>query len=202
MLPTRPWTQQLAQLRARAAKLRSRPQPDAFARLADETLALCAELLDDFGREQVHGERLREDTRSAVDAHKRLFDIMPCPCVMTDRQGTILHANAAAARFLNMASKRLEGRELLLYNQDRDAFLRLLANLPTGENGVSVSMTMRPRERRPLQGTLTVTPVSAQFQSRWLWFFVPTASLPMPVAVDSDADGAAADPVSALQTGT
>ena len=94
MFPTRQWTQHLSQLRSRAAKLRG---PDdatgATRRLIDEALESCTELLDDFHRSQVECERLLEDSRAAVAAHKRLFDHMPSACVMTDRHGTILHAN-------------------------------------------------------------------------------------------------------------
>ena len=111
-------------------------------------------------------------------AHRRLFEQMPCPSLWTDSRGTILHANAAAGRLLNVTSKRLEGHALLLYSQDRDAFVGLLANLPHGDTHLSLTLSMRPRERRPVVTALTVTPVSPHHHEAWLWFFTTTVTLP------------------------
>jgi PAS domain S-box-containing protein len=173
MFPTRQWTHHLSQLRNRAAKLRGHNDATgATRRLIDEALSSCAELLDDFNRAQVECGRLLEDTHAAIQAHKRLFDSVPCPCVVTDQHGTILTANSAAGRLLNITSKRLEGRELLLYSHNRDAFMRILEKLPMSETPQSVPVIMRPRERRPLETTVTVMPAAENQPGVWLWFFI------------------------------
>jgi len=177
MLPTRQWAAHLLQLRSRAAKLRGHGEvTEATRRLIDETLGSCEELLEDFNRSQAECGRLLDESRATPQAHKHLFESVPCACVMTDQQGTIVHANAAAGQLLNITSKRLEGRELLLYSHNRDAFLALLANLPSSEP-VSGPMIMRPRERRPLQTIVTVTPVNHNQPGVWLWFFVAASRL-------------------------
>src|SRR5262245_41427544 len=172
MLPTRQWTHQLAHLRSRVTKLRGPGDATSTARrLIDDALQSCADLLEDFHRAQVECDRLLEDRRAAIAAHKRLFDFMPCACVMTDQHGTILHANTAAGRLLNITNKRLDGRELLLYSHHRDEFLELLGSLPGDDTPISVSLVLRPRERRPIETTAMLMPVAEAERGAWLWFF-------------------------------
>jgi PAS domain-containing protein len=135
-----------------------------------------------------------------------LFDIVPCPALVTDRRSTILQANAAAGRLFNLASRRLAGRDLLLYTHHRDAFLRTLADLPHGDTVAQVTLIIRPRERRPIETTATISAILPEHSGTWLWFFAMPDSLPLsdvdPVGDDATADlspsvepGAAAVPL-------
>jgi PAS domain-containing protein len=165
------WTRHLAQLHARAERAGARAPADPLGRLATETLSACADILDRLGRVEIECERLRDDKVAAVDAYSRLFEGMPTPALVTDRAGVILRANRAASAWLNLAVKRLEGRQLLLYAEDRSAFMRLLGNLPREGAIERLPVNLRPRERRAIAAIATVTPLSMHDTGRWIWIF-------------------------------
>lgn len=50
----------------------------------------------------------------------------PIACLTTDAMGQIIGANESASALLNMSAKRMEGRLLLHFAQDRDPFTSLM----------------------------------------------------------------------------
>jgi PAS domain-containing protein len=177
--PTRSWTRELAHLRTRALKLGLR-RPAVESPLADiteEALTACASLLRDLAGSQLECERLRAEIRSEAAAWEHLFEVVPVASVLTDPSGLILNANHAAGVLLNVSAKRLKERQLFLFCEDREAFNGLLQQLAHGEGLLQVSLTMRPRERRPMETGVVVSAVSPGHSTAWLWFFVrPHAS--------------------------
>jgi PAS domain S-box-containing protein len=188
------WMRQLTHLHERAVKAGSRSPADPLSRIATETLAACADLLDRLGRVEIECERLRDDKSSATAAYTRLFEFSPAPALITDRDGIILRANRAASQWLNLAARRLEGRQLLLYAEDRQAFRRLLERLPRGDACERVIVNLRPRERRAVETSLTVSALSEVDGDRWLWLFAPRDAASQEVVVDDRDVAQAATP--------
>src|SRR5215216_117855 len=122
MPPTRLWTHELAQLRSRASKLAPRTANNPLRQIVDDTLEACAELIGDLGWAQTECEDSQSAVAAVTAVQQRLFELNPCPAVTTDRFGTIVQANGAAAALLNLGAKRLEGRPLLLYTAQRETF--------------------------------------------------------------------------------
>ena len=125
---TRPWTRELANLRGRAARcgLRAGSQLNPLAQVTEDALALCESRLQELAAGYLEQERLRSEVRAEANAWEHLFTTMPLACVLADRNGSIVDANRAAGELLNLGPKRLKGRSLLLFSQDRTAFMDIV----------------------------------------------------------------------------
>jgi PAS domain-containing protein len=110
--------------------------------------------------------------RADVARSDRMFhefrEMLPVASFITDPQGTIADANAAAGELLNVAPRHLGGKPLALYMTDRDRFFALLspANLATGE---TAELIIRPRERKPRPMLVNVG--SFDETNQLCWFF-------------------------------
>jgi PAS domain-containing protein len=103
---------------------------------------------------------------------QHLFDRVPVACLTTDRSGIIIGANESAARLLNITAKNLADRLLLHFVDDRGRFATLLGLAPFQQDQ-QCTLTIRPRERKPIEMDLRVTLCTPGDASTLLWFLAP-----------------------------
>jgi PAS domain-containing protein len=112
-----------------------------------------------------------EDLADAMTEHSRakafvetlqqrastIFRLVPTPCILTDVSGVVIDLNPAAANLLNTAPRFSAGRDFHLFlDGERPRFLELLQEVQrTGDVGY-LPVTIRPRERAPLDATLAI----------------------------------------------
>ncbi|HLA15071.1 MAG TPA: PAS domain-containing protein [Gemmatimonadaceae bacterium] len=164
------WSRELAHLRTRALKARPGFRGTLAPALTEDTLGLCDSLLRDLAGAFLHCERLDARIQAEVAAWERLFEVMPSPCVLTDRSGAILNANHAAGSLLNIAPRYLRSRDLVVFTDPRDLFRSVLERIASAPEDVRVTFTIRPRERRPVKADVLVVPLSLNQPDFWLWF--------------------------------
>lgn len=167
--PTTRWARELAHLRMRSLDLRHVPAQPRGEGVAEAALAACDAILAELGGAYRECERLRTEVRAESMAWERLFELMPCACLVTDTQGLIVDANRAAGLVLNVAASRLKDRQLLVFTEARDAFVAVLKQLAFARP-IQTTLTVRPRERRPAQMRVSVAPLGEQPNGLWLWF--------------------------------
>ena len=174
----RRWTIAIAQLRNRAAKMRRNAVPPEAAEIVDQSLSLCENVVRDLAGTGLEFDsfKLKLDMQQALWSH--LFEEMPTPCVETDASGIIFNANRAAAGLLNTSVKHLGARLLMHFAEDREQFGHLLRGLSADGTRHRAALTVRPRERAPLQVEATVIPRSPADSTSWLWFFTTTEHQP------------------------
>ena len=174
----RSWTRELAGLRARARKggLRIAGHESPLTELTDEALSACDSLLQQLAALQLERDRLRRELQAESKAWEHLFNVIPTPSALTDDSGLILSVNRAAGLFLNIGPERLKGRMLLIFAEDRAAFAALVHRLPVEKGSLRLTVTMRPRERKPVKATLSVMRAAPENSAVWLWFMVSTAA--------------------------
>jgi PAS domain-containing protein len=171
--PVLHWTRQLAFLRAQAAKgSRIAPCGD----LTESVFATCDSLLRELAGSQLECDRLRAEVRTSAAAWTHLFDVIPGACLLTDSVGSIVNANRAAGVLLNLSAKRLKDRELVVFSGDRAAFAALIHRLARGgDDELRATLTVRPRERRPVDMDVVIVPLPDERSRLWLWFLAPAA---------------------------
>jgi PAS domain-containing protein len=172
------WTRRIATLRKQAGK------PHGSAGTGDITeaaLTMCDELVRELAGAQLTRDQLQAELHLAEAAWYELFDSMPYAAALTDRRTVILKANRTAALLLNVSARHLEGKELLMFAQDRERFLALREELDqNGHTSLRTRLMMRPRERKPATMQLHVMTAPGREQA-WLWFITPAR------IVDADA---------------
>jgi PAS domain-containing protein len=188
----RRWTRALGLLRTRRRKLPV-TVPDAavpIQQLLDESLDLCATLLQEFAGAELRCHELRDDLRAGSKRPQYLLDQMPIACVATNAQGVIELANHVAAELLNVSAKHLRGRLLIHFSGDRAGFDRLLLALPATGGRVEAPLPIRPRERGPCRVTTVIVPADPDGTTSGLWFLMPAGSqgVLVPAAVPSYAE--------------
>jgi PAS domain S-box-containing protein len=166
-------TRELTQLRTRAQKLeRQKPAPETgLIQVVEEALASCASLLQDLAELHIERQLLLTEADTQTAAWERLFDLMPMACVVTDSHGEILNANVAAGHWLNVSAKRLRGRQLLLFIEDREALAALLRQVTSAEGQLRAVWMVRPRERKAIETAVVVAAASPKESGARLWFF-------------------------------
>lgn len=166
------WTRRIAALRTQAAK------PHALtSEVTEAALSMCDELVRELAGAQLTRDHLQAELRLADAAWHELFDIMPSAAVLTDRATAIRKANGAASRLLNVSARHLQGRELLVFAQDRDRFLALRKELDrNGHSPLRTQLILRPRERKPTMTQLEVLMAPGR-EEAWLWFLTPASSV-------------------------
>jgi len=171
--PVQYWTRELGQLRARVSRLRGRTSEPNDGDLTDAALTAADSLLRELAGAQLDCERLRASSLAQTAEWERAFDVMPCAWVITDRTGTIRDANGMAGALLNLSVRHLRGRHLLVHTENRKAFSDLLDRLNNGADTHDAVLKMRPRDRRPVEMNVTLTPAPANDSGDWLWYFAP-----------------------------
>ena len=170
----RRWTWEVGRLRERAAKVkRQRPgQDDATSELIDSCLAACQMLLQESAAAELRAHRTERDMHAVDAAWRYLFDRVPVPWLEVGTDGTVIGANTAAGRLLNISPKRLEGRPLLYFFEDRATVASLLRAGPFEPTSPATQLTVRPRERAPIPVAATVVRTDDNGPVRW-WFLMP-----------------------------
>lgn len=144
-------------------------------------------MLHDLAHQHGESEALRGSLRIEREAFNRLFEMVPIACVSSDRTGTIVHANAAAGRLLNISPARLTGRSLVLFFQDRSSFEAALQEVNTQPDAVTLCGQIRPRERRVVEAAVS----AVQGDEFSLFWFLDPAVTSDPNAVQSQTPRAA-----------
>lgn len=165
----------LGQLRSRALRLkrRSTNAPLDSDTLMDEALEISNSLLLDLAGAELENEKLRRELNSERQDALALLDRMPIASVMTDAAGLIIAANRRASQLLNVSGRHLAAKPLLPFSQDRTGFLGLLGSLPRNGTPSAATLSIRPRERRPLSVDVIVIPRTPNGATEWLWFLTP-----------------------------
>lgn len=165
---SRTWMRDLARLRARATRLRTRgsPRNEAFF-LLEQSLEVTDRL-----REEAAALRARCVTlERTLDQHDRelrvIFDILPVPIITTDGGGIIADANRAACVLLGRSVSALQRQWLLHFAENRAAFAVLLGEMPHATAPIRSRVRIRPQERAPFDADVTIAPGVA---GDWLWF--------------------------------
>jgi PAS domain S-box-containing protein len=183
--PVRRWTRELAHLRMQAIKLRRRSSVSPECEVMDAALAACDGLLRDLAAAQLDRQQLRARIRTEASVWKRLFDTMPSAFLLTDCSGVILDANPGASALLNVSGRHIKGRQLLVYTDNRNEFRELLQRLIVADGPVETSLKLRPRERRPIDVEVIVTPASPNHSAAWLWCLAAREQHPMAESQDA-----------------
>ena len=137
----------------------------------------------------------RQEATANADRYRELYEALPLACVMTNDEGCVTDANTLASRMLNVASPYLSGKPLFLFLPQRDAYFEMLDRVRT-EGRVMAQAVLRPRDRKPINVTVTVT--ALKHQMRWCWVFgeidgvvlgvpesrTPTDGVPLPSGPD------------------
>jgi PAS domain-containing protein len=174
MFDERRWIQEIARLRARAARVRRRPSgSDECEELLDAALETCDGVLRALASADRDNETLTRRCHAEAATYAHLFEHLPLAAIETDAEGRILQANGAASRLLNTSTKHLTSRLFLHFTEDRAAFLALLRALSTGSPGCSACLTVRPRERAPRRLSASIIPAAPGESATWVWFLAP-----------------------------
>ena len=170
----RRWTLEVRRLHERAAKVkRQRPgHDDATSELVESCLAACQMLLQEFAAAELRAHRAERDMHAVDAAWRYLFDRAPVPWLEVGADGTVIGANTAAGRLLNISPKRLEGRPLLYFFEDRAAVASLFRAGPFESSAPVIQLTLRPRERAPIRVDATVLGSDDNAPVCW-WFLIP-----------------------------
>lgn len=135
--------------------------------LQDQLLAALEEL-------SVAEEELRAKNDALAEAHRRLelerhryrtlFDFAPDPYLVTDENGLIEEANAAAAELLGVPAKSLVDKPAATFidRHARGEFRAHLAGVARSGRLEHWGLELRPRDGRILPVEVTVTPLEAR----------------------------------------
>jgi DNA-binding response OmpR family regulator len=142
---------------------KSHDRRDAFQGGADEYLL-----------EPVEPSRLVDVVRHFLDAPHNATAISP-PTIVTDDYGTIISANAAAARLLNLSPCALRARTILaFFSPDRE---RMAAHMRRAVAGciVQQTVTVRPREKKPFTVRVDISLAPFERGGSLEWILEPVA---------------------------
>jgi PAS domain S-box-containing protein len=164
------FTKQIRVAQARASQLQQRAQETPSALL----LEMTEELRTSLEELQTADEELRQrneellEMYQAVEAERQryqdLFQFAPDGYLVTDPNGTIREANAAAFRLLNRGSKGLKGKPLVLFISpgESEIFYAELKRACQENRAQEWTLPLQPRHdgsQRPLHVAVTVAPV-------------------------------------------
>ena len=167
-------TREIASLRSQASKTSRRPSAQSRADdITEQALTACDSLLQELGGAAAECERLRAALQAETSTWQQLFEAMPVACLLTDVGGSILEANRAAALFLNVSSRHLRDRPLLVFCDEREAFAALTRRLASAADSCRAVLPLRPRERKPKSTEAIVAPLSKDRSDLWVWFLTP-----------------------------
>lgn len=110
-------------------------------------------------------ELLLEERRGAA-----IVDNLPTPYLVTSTDGTILRVNKAAAAAVNVSARALVGRSLLVFLDDRETWMHVLADVTVSEAPTRRAGKLRPRERLQIDVTAHLSFCPAQYGPAVQWF--------------------------------
>jgi PAS domain-containing protein len=170
-------TTQIERLRARAARLaRQLPVDDGgLVEMLDSCLSLSDALLRDLSGTCLANEALTRQLSDRARWWNEAFTQMPIACLEVSGDGAILRANSSAGQLFNTGVRHLQGRDLLPFVQDRDAFALLLREVTFDRTRAhQARFTIRPRERAPLGVEFTVLQPGPDDDETRPWFVTRT----------------------------
>ncbi|MDI6876250.1 MAG: PAS domain S-box protein [Methanomicrobiales archaeon] len=103
--------------------------------------------------------------RKAAEEERRryydLFDAAPEGYLVTDRSGTILEANNAAAALFSLHKESLDGRNLIQFvaEESREEFKARLGSALIGERQQDFELDLRPLQRESVCVSASVSPI-------------------------------------------
>ena len=102
---------------------------------------------------------LRLDLHTEKERLAGVVDHLPTPYLLTSPGGTIQGINRAAATAVNVSSRALVGRNLLLFLDDRDGWMQVLAQVAASRLATRRAGKLRPRGRLqvPVVANLSVS---------------------------------------------
>ena len=65
----------------------------------------------------------------------------------------------------------------MVHTENRKVFSTFSARLNSGAGSDEAVLKMRPRDRRPVEMNVTVTPAPPNESGDWLWYFAPCAPI-------------------------
>jgi PAS domain-containing protein len=169
----RRWEPVIARIKMRLA-CKPGQVPPKIQDALEEASATFDTLLQELAATEGDVSELRSRIRTHENEWEYLFRIMPVACLITDRAGTVVRANDRAAQLLNLSARHLADRPLTYFMEDRDAFLRFLGQLAVAAPEARLTVSVRPRERAPLDMDIVVVPQNSDSTDSWLWFLLPT----------------------------
>ncbi len=125
-------------------------------RLANEELNQANEALNQQNADLVAAQKAAEEERQR---YYDLFDAAPEGYLVTDRSGTILEANHAAAVLLAVHKESLAGRNLIHFVADRKEFRSRGARAAGGEPQQDFELDLRPLDGRLVRVSASVVSV-------------------------------------------
>ena len=174
---------EIGRLRDRAAKAnrhRARGVGEESAELIDSCLAACQSLLQEFAAAELRAQQAEHELQASDAAWRALIEKVPAACLEVDAEGIIVSANVAAGTLLNTSEKRLKGRPLLYFFDDRSAAATLIQAGAFNSSSPVTSLIVRPRERAPLRVAATV--VGGTDNASACWCFLMTGDVVLRVA--------------------
>jgi PAS domain-containing protein len=170
----RRWTIEVSRLRERAARAkRQRAMPgEDTSELVESCLTACQMLLQEFAAADLRASRTERDMQAINTSWRALFERVPVPCLEVNVDGTVIGANTAAGKLLNTSPRRLEGRPLLYFFEDRATVANLLQAAPFEPSSSVTPLVVRPRERAPIRVDATVARADDNAPVCW-WFLMP-----------------------------
>jgi PAS domain S-box-containing protein len=131
------------------------PRPDAVRLLSEcvreltNTFDFLEAASERLRAADVESKRMQASLRHEQDRFRAIIDLLSDAFVATDLAGTIVEANAAAGRLLNLSQRALSGRPLHMFlNGERVEFLNFLKELPNATEVPEREIQLRPRERQ------------------------------------------------------
>ncbi|MCU0534493.1 MAG: PAS domain-containing protein, partial [Hydrococcus sp. Prado102] len=139
-------------------------KPDRLLSCAYKELGIASEELEVAIEQLVIQAEEMATTQIQLEAerqhYKNLYEFLPDAYLLTDLRGTILQANPAGAKLLNIERRFLIGKPLTLFlsQQERRTFLTKLNQLSQCDRVHQWAMQLQPRYSNPLPVVLTVAP--------------------------------------------
>jgi PAS domain-containing protein len=171
----RRWEPVIARIKTRLAFKRGQV-PLRIEAALEEVSTTYDTLLQELAVTEGEVRELRGRIRAYENEREYLFRVMPAACLVTDRSGTVVRANDRAGQLLNLSARYLVDRPLTYFMENRDAFLRFLGELAVAAPEARLTVSVRPRERAPLNLDVVVVPQKPDNADLWLWFLTPTTT--------------------------
>lgn len=136
--------------------------PRTLTKVQEDLRKLAEELEQGFLELQEAMSRCTQAQHAAAAAGQRahlLIEVAPFACLLVDCSGTIVQANPAAGRALNVSHGRLPGKPFLLFvNGERELFLARLTELLRHQHPSRWVITLQPREQSLAQVVVVAVP--------------------------------------------
>lgn len=186
------WPQQLAAMRRRIATLYRSAASDSTQRellpVAFEELQNALEELEamyeDLRLQHEHILDTRERVETEFQTYQDLFASAPVAYLSTSLNGTIRHANRAAAALFQTAERAMIGRSLALFvpEGERRAFRACVEQLPRSQDPQLWEARMQPWGGTSFQAALTTSvaygPLGHPTVVRWIVEDIATREQP------------------------